>query len=235
MKLKNAFYTLLILTGLALALSCEKTIDAVCTEKYYTPEALLSWFPYHTDVGETTTFWKFHLENKTYLMAPQTLTFCNASLDTQAWSLVTLVDKFNRATYKGCPIYQQIDYTIYNSKISQHIDFGFVYRDTNYQPSLDKENMYIPMLNVGSCVTAFEYGEGLLGGTCYLTAFDVENYPKYDKVEYLNEFTTQFSTYQDVFLVKLHNPDEDLKYNIYIAKNYGIVAYENQGVQWALH
>lgn len=235
MKLKSVLYTLPILAGMAVTLSCEKEKDTVCTEKYFTPEALLPWFPYHTTTGDTSTFWKFNLEDQTYLMVPQTLTFCNASLDSQAWRLVTVVEKFNGEIYEGCPLYQQVDYTLYNSQLSQHFDFGFVYRDTNYTSSPANDDLYIPMLNIGSCTTAFEYGEGQLGGTCYLTAFNIDNYQKNDRVEYLAEFTTPFVTYEEVFYVKLHNPNEDLKYNFYIAKNFGIVAYENQGVQWALH
>ena len=63
----------------------------------------------------------------------------------------------------------------------------------------------------------------------------MDNYGDYNKVEYFDEYTTPFLTYSQVFFVKLnHNPNPDLEYNIYIANNHEIVAYENQGVLWAL-
>lgn len=234
MKPTHFFLSLLLILGTTLHFSCEKTIDLTCDETIYLPESLLKWFPYHNETGDTTAFWKFSLENNTYYMEGQTLTFCNADLDSQTWRLVTAVEKFNRATYEGCPIYQQVDYTIYNWKLGRHMNLGFVYRDSSFTPSAGNEPLYIPMLNTGTCTTAGEKGEGVLYGTCYSTTFEVDNYQKYEKVDYLQQFATPFSTYHAVFYVKLHHPDEELRYNIYIAENRGIVAYENQGVLWAL-
>lgn len=224
-----------ILTAFTFLLSCKKESTSNCDIKHYVPVGYLNWLPYFTNTGDTIPNQFFKLEAETYYLMQQELTFYNAALDSQQWKLVYVLDKFNQETYDGCPLYQEIAYTLYNWKIDQHLHLGFVYRDTNYVSSSTNTELYIPMLNIGSCTTTHEDVQGVLGGTCYSTSFDIGNYGRYDKVEYFDEYTTPFSTYSQVFLVKLnHNPNADLEYNIYIAKDTGIVAYENQGVLWAL-
>lgn len=234
--MKSPHLPIVILTAFTLLLSCKKEPATTCDTKHYIPAEDLNWLPYFTNTGDTIPNQFFKLEAETYYLMQQELTFYNAALDSQQWKLVYVVDKFHQQIYDGCPLYQEIAYALYNWKIDQHLHLGFVYRDTNYVSSSANTELYIPMLNIGSCTTTHEDVQGILGGTCYSTAFEIDNYGKYKKVEYFDEYTTPFSTYSQVFLVKLnHNPNADLEYNIYIAKGHGIVGYENQGVLWALN
>lgn len=234
---KFAFSMLLMLFIVSFTFSCKKDDEQAsdCDEKYYIPENQLNWFPYFAVDSVAGSNNSFKIEGQTYFMTPQELHFLNEALDTQAWKLIYVTDRFNKQIYHNCPYYQEIKYVIYNWQISQHIELGFVHRDTNYVTSSENTELYIPMINVGACTTKSEDWAGLLGGTCYSTSFDIYNFSRNSKIEHLETFETQFATYEDVFLIKInHNPDSMLDYDMYIAKNHGIVAYRNQDVLWSL-
>jgi hypothetical protein len=229
-----------IAAGLLLLLlsctSCEKEDPtADCDTRYYLPADQLDWLPYYASQGDTLPNEYFLLESDTYYLAPQELIFVSENQDSQTWRLVYVVDKFNAQIYNGCPLYQEIRYAVYNSEIEMHLELGFVYRDTNYVSSSENTALYIPMLNLGACTTDSENWQGILGGTCYSTAFDVHNHARNRRVELLDAFETPSGNYEQVFKVRLdHAPDSARDYELYLAKGHGLVAYRNHGVLWSL-
>jgi hypothetical protein len=216
--------------------SCEKEASPVdCDIRYYLPADQLDWLPYYAGEGDTLPNHFFMLESDTYFLAPQELIFANESQDSQIWRLIYVVDRFNAQIYDGCPLYQEVKYTLYNPALEMHLELGFVYRDTNYVSSSDNTALYIPMLNAGACTTKFEDWQGILGGTCYSTAFDLHNHARNPRVELLEAFETPAGSYGQVFLVRLdHAPDSASDYELYLAEGHGLVAYGNQGQMWTL-
>lgn len=238
MKLNFRHFTTIILSVLILICAYKKESVAEvqeCDIKTYIPESYLDWLPYHSINGDTLPNKYFQIEDKYYFMSSTDLQFYNESLDSQTWRLTYVIDQFRQQTYHGCPLYQEIKYTLYNGEIGTHLNLGFIHRDTNYTPSKENTELYIPMINVGACKTTFEDSEGILGGTCYSTAFDINNLPRYSKIEFFEEFDTPFGSYKEVFLIQInHSPVANLSYDIYLAKNRGIIAFENQGNMWSL-
>ena len=231
MKLNFTSGLLLLLISLA---SCEKEdSSADCDTRYYIPAEQLDWLPYYASEGDTLPNEYFLLESDTYYLAPQQLVFVSENQDSQIWRLVYVVDKFNAQIYNGCPLYQEIKYALYNPAKEMHLELGFVYRDTNYVSSPENTELYIPMLNVGACTTEFENWQGILGGTCYSTAFDIYNHGRNPRAELLDIFDTPYGSYGQVFKARLnHAPDSARDFELYLAEGHGLVAYRNQGQLW---
>lgn len=233
----RAFLTLLC--GLLLLFSaCKKDPESgkACDTRIYVPEDLLDWLPYFTESSsDTSLFNHFVIEDKYYFLVPQQLRFLNWSQDTQEWKLIYVQESEKVQTAQDCPVYQHVEYTLYNSKINQHMNLGFVFRDTNDIPAKEDTALYAPRIDVGTCTTAGETFQGILYGTCYSTTFHPDDYEWNSKINHLDDFATPKAVYHDVFQVNIsHNPDPDLVYQIVLGKNKGIVAYFNQGVFWYL-
>lgn len=232
MKSKTLLFLTTALALISFIMACE-TEDpqqpSVCEEVRYLHREDVAWLPYFSDTGEVKTNGYFSIEEDTFFLVKQTLKFHSTAQDTQEWRVVYVLEDWEAAV-EDCPLYQKIRVTLYNSELSQHIDLR-MFKDTiTGSPELASTK-----LSVYTCKTGLENSQGVLGGTCPFSTFNLHDQSAASWVEYLPEYTTATATYQDVLLVRNYRSDYELfAYDIYLARGHGVVAYERLDTVWEL-